>query len=204
MSPPDAAAPAANVLLTEIGAFTLTVLASVIVSLVTLWLAGRQRARQEQQAESRRREAVLAAIGRERRWNRGATGGQLDARNAHVMVGALTSVAFDAHAGELATIAPESVATVYEHYGMVGRAQEGIRALGHPAPTPTNRFARTGLECVWKPASPSPTRPPKLSVGWGFPSRTDGRTTRLLWRVTRLPLQTGQEATSDPSNPRTG
>ena len=125
MSPPDAAAPAANVLLTEIGAFTLTVLAGVIVSLVTLWLAGRQRARQEQQAESRRREAVLAAIGRELRWNRGATGRQLDARNAHVMVGALTSVAFDAHAGELATIAPESVATVYEHYGMVGRAQEG-------------------------------------------------------------------------------
>lgn len=132
MSPPDAAAPAANVVLTEIGAFTLTVLAGVIVSLVTLWLAGRQRARQEHQAESRRREAVLAAIGRELGWNRGATGGQLDARNAHVMVGALSTVAFDAHAGELAMIARESVATVYEHYGMVGRAREGIRALGPP------------------------------------------------------------------------
>ncbi len=43
MSPADAAAPAANVLLTEIGAFTLTVLAGVIVSLVTLWLAGADR-----------------------------------------------------------------------------------------------------------------------------------------------------------------
>ena len=132
MNPSDAAAPAANVLLTEIGAFTLTVLAGVIVSLVTLWLAGRQRARQEKQAESRRRDAVFAAIGRELRWNRAASGGQLDARDAHVMVGALSTVAFDAHAGELATIAPESAATVYEHYGMVGRAREGIRALGPP------------------------------------------------------------------------
>lgn len=132
MSPSDAAAPAANVLLTEIGAFTLTVLAGVIVSLVTLWLAGRQRARQEQQAESRRREAVLAAIGRELRWNRGTMRRGLDARDAHLVVGGLSTVAFDAHAGELATIAPESVATVYEHYGTVGRAREGIRALGPP------------------------------------------------------------------------
>ena len=132
MSQADAAAPAANALLADIGAFTLTVLAGVIVSLVTLWLAGRQRAKQEKRAEARRRNGVLAAIGRELRWNRGATGGELDARNAHVMVGALTTVAFEAHAGELATIAPESVATVYEHYGMVGRAREGIRALGPP------------------------------------------------------------------------
>ena len=48
------------------------------------------------------------------------------------MVGALTTVAFEAHAGELATIAPKSIATVYEHYSMVGRAREGIRALGPP------------------------------------------------------------------------
>ena len=59
--------------LAEIGAFTLTLLAGVIVSLVTLWLAGRQRTNQEKQAEPRRREAFLAAIGRELRWNRVAT-----------------------------------------------------------------------------------------------------------------------------------
>ena len=132
MSPTDAAAPAANALLADVGAFTLTVLAGVIVSLVTLWLAGRQRAKQEAQAAARRREAVLDAIGRELRWNRRATHGELDASNAHVMVGALTTVAFEAHAGELASIAPESVSAVYEHYGMVGRAREGIRALGPP------------------------------------------------------------------------
>ena len=50
MTPADPAAPAANVLLTEIGAFKLTVLASVIVSGVTLCLAGPQRAKQEKQA----------------------------------------------------------------------------------------------------------------------------------------------------------
>lgn len=130
MSPADAAAPAADALLVHAGAFTLTVLAGVIVSLATLWLAGHQRAKQERQAGARRRNAVLAAIGRELRWNRGATRGELDANNAHVMVGALTTVAFQAHAGALATIAPDSVSAVYEHYGMVGRAQEGIRALG--------------------------------------------------------------------------
>ena len=132
MSSADPATPVANALLADPGAFTLTVLAGVIVSLVTLWLAGRQRAKQEQQAEARRRNTVLAAIGRELRWNRGATRGELDARNAHVMVGALTTVAFEAHAGELATIAPDSLSAVYEHYGMVGRAREGIRALRPP------------------------------------------------------------------------
>ena len=132
MSSADADAPMANTLLADVGAFTLTVLAGVIVSLVTLWLAGRQRTNQERQAQARRRTAVLAAIGRELRWNRGATRGELDASNAHVMVGALNTVAFEAHAGELATIAPDSVSAVYEHYGMVGRAREGIRALGPP------------------------------------------------------------------------
>ena len=98
MSPADAAAPIANVFLAELGAFTLTVLAGVMVSLVSLWLAGRQRTRQEEQAQFRRREAVLAAIGRELRWNRVATRGNLDANNAHVTVGALTTVAFERHA----------------------------------------------------------------------------------------------------------
>lgn len=87
MNPANTAAPAADFLSAEIGAFALTVLAGVIVSLVTLWLAGRQRATQERQAEARRREAVLAAIGRELRWNRVATRGKLQASNAHIMVG---------------------------------------------------------------------------------------------------------------------
>ena len=132
MTPADAAASAATGYLADIGAFAVTVLAGVIVSLVTLWLAGRQRARQEALADARRRATVLAAIGRELRWNRRATRGELDARNAQVMVGALTTVAFERHAGKLATTAPESVECVYEHYGIVGKAREGIRALGTP------------------------------------------------------------------------
>ena len=46
------------------------------------------------------------------------------------MVGALTTVAFERHAGDLATIAPDSLGDIYEHYGLVGTVQEGIRALG--------------------------------------------------------------------------
>ena len=73
MSPADAAAPAANLYVAEIAAFVLTILAGVIVSLLTLWLAARQRTKQEKQAEARRRDTVLAAIGRELRWHRVAT-----------------------------------------------------------------------------------------------------------------------------------
>ena len=116
----------------DVIAFVLTVLAGVIVSLATLFFAGLQRARQERLAEDRRRDAVLAAFGRELRWNRGATAKNLDAGNAHVLVDALTTVAFERYGAELATIAPDSVAPVFEHYGMVGRAREGIRALGPP------------------------------------------------------------------------
>ena len=130
MTPVDAAAPAANVLLAEVGAFALTVLAGVIVSLLALWLASRQRAKQEEQAQARRREVVLAAIGRELRWNRVATRGGLDASNVHVKVWTLATVAFERHAGELATIAPKSLGKVYEHYSLVRTVQEGIRTLG--------------------------------------------------------------------------
>lgn len=132
MSPADAAAPVASVLQAELGAFTLTVLAGVIVSLISLWCAARQRTRQEERAETRRREAVLYAIGYELRRNRVATRGKLDASNAHVTVGALTTIAFERHGDELASIAPESVASVYEHYGLVATVREGIRALGPP------------------------------------------------------------------------
>ena len=150
MTPADAAAPAANVFLAEIGAFTLTVLAGVIVSLVTLWLARHQRTKQETQAETRRREAVLTAIGRELRWNRVATRGKLDASNADVMVGALTTVAFERHAGELATIAPESIGDVNEHYTLVGSTREGIRALGPPATHGDTQLRETWIELCSK------------------------------------------------------
>lgn len=132
MSPADATVSAASLLLAEFGAFALAVLAGVIVSLITLWLSGRQRAKQEERAESLRREAVLAAIGRELRWNRVATRGKLDADNAHVTVGALATVAFECHAGDLATIAPESLEDVYRHYALVATVREGIRAVGPP------------------------------------------------------------------------
>ena len=82
---------------------TLTVptVSGVIVSLVTLWLAARQRARDERRAEETRRKAVLAGIGRELQWNRLATT-TLDAGNAHYVVGRLASVAFERHGSELA------------------------------------------------------------------------------------------------------
>ena len=39
---------------------------------------------------------------------------------------------FERYGAELATIAPGAVEAVLEHYGMVGRLREGIRALGPP------------------------------------------------------------------------
>lgn len=92
------------------------VFSGVIVSLVTQWLAGRQRAGQERQAEARRREAILAGIGRELRWNRTATRA-LDASNAHYKIGSLATVAFERHGSELATIAPESVGFAFAPAG---------------------------------------------------------------------------------------
>ena len=104
----------------------------MVVSLVTLWLANRRRYKHEALVEARRREAILAAIGAELRRNRKATRGSLDASNAHVMVGALASVAFERHGADLSSIAPESVELVFKHYALVGRAREGIRAIAGP------------------------------------------------------------------------
>ena len=107
---------------------TVSIVSGVIVSLVTLWLAARQRARDERRAEETRRKAVLAGIGRELQWNRRATT-ILDAGNAHYVVGRLASVAFERHGSELVMIAPDSVAPVFEHYATVGTVREGIRVL---------------------------------------------------------------------------
>ena len=160
MSPASTAAPAPDVLSAETtAAFAPTVLAGVIVSLVTLWLAGRQRATQERQAEARRREAVLAAIGRELRWNRIATRGKLQASNAHITVGALATVAFERHADELATIAPQSIETVYKHYGL---CRHGARR--HPrSRSAENLQRRSTPPDLDRPLLPSQRRRQQLS-----------------------------------------
>ena len=115
-------------------AFVLTILAGVIagviVSLITLWLAGLQRARAEMRAEVRRREAMLAAIGSELRWNRSATRGKLDVDNANAMVGSLATVAFERHGADLVSVVPDSVEQVFRHYALVGKARAGIRSMG--------------------------------------------------------------------------
>ena len=80
----------------------------------------------------RRREAVLAGIGRELQWNRSAARGALDAFNAHYMVARLATVAFERYGSELATIAPGDE-PVFKHYSRVGTIREGIRiAAGMP------------------------------------------------------------------------
>jgi len=106
MSSADPADPEANVLLGQIGDLTFTAIAGVIVSLVRLYLAERQRTRDEKQTEARRPEAVLAAFGSELPRNRAATCRKLDASNAHVMVWALTGVAFEHHADPQESGAP--------------------------------------------------------------------------------------------------
>ena len=163
-------------LLTEIGAFTLAVLAGVIVSLVTL-RAGQTPTHQTAEAgfEARRRRKVLAAIGRELRWNRGATQGKLDAPNAHAGRRA-DYRRLRAHAGELATIAPQSVAAVYEHYGMVGRAQEGIRALG-PSGAHTDPRVRDDWTRVCPESSVAVSNSPTEALdSLGLPVGTEDRT----------------------------
>lgn len=114
-----------------IGSVTPSIMSGVIVSLVTLWLAGRQRARQERRAEAKRRKAILTGFGRELQWNRTATR-ELDASNAHFKIGSLATVAFERHGSELAAIAPDSVELVFRHYAAVGTAREGIRSLAAP------------------------------------------------------------------------
>lgn len=116
----------------EFIALLLSVSSGVIVSLVTVWLAGRQRVRQERRTETKRREAILAGIGRELQWNRTATRGTLDVSNAHRMIGSLATVAFERHGSELATIATDSVGHVFRHYSTVGTAREGIRSFAAP------------------------------------------------------------------------
>lgn len=129
----------------EVIPLLLSIVSGVFVSLVTLWLAARQRARQERRAEARRRDAILAGIGRELQWNRTATRNALDARNAHYMIGSLATVAFERHGSELATIAPDSVALVFRHYSTVGTAREGIRNLA----TPPGRETDARLRGQW-------------------------------------------------------
>ena len=116
----------------EFFALILSILSGVIVSLVTLSLAGWQRARQESRAEARRREAILTGIGRELQWNRIATRRTLDASNAHYMIGRLSTVAFERHGSDLMTFAPDSVEVVFKHYSTVGMMREGIRAFAGP------------------------------------------------------------------------
>ena len=57
--------------------FTLSIVSAVssgvIVSLISLRLADRQRTRQETLAEASRQKAILAGIGRALQWNRTAT-----------------------------------------------------------------------------------------------------------------------------------
>lgn len=124
------------------------VFSGVIVSLVTLWLAGRQRAGQERRAETKRREAILAGIGRELQWNRTATR-TLEASNAHFRIGSLATVAFERHGSELAAIAPDSVELVFRHYATVGTAREGIRSLA----APPGRDADETLQRQWNDLS---------------------------------------------------
>ena len=105
------------------------VFSGVIVSLVTLWLTERKRSEDERRMEARRREAVLAAIGKELQWNRTATRGKLDVTNAHYMIGKLMTVAFERHGADLAQIAPGCVEVVFRHYAMVGKVKEGIKTI---------------------------------------------------------------------------
>ena len=116
--------------------------AGVIVSLVTLWLAARQRVGEERRAEAMRRKAILAGIGRELQWNRSATRTTLDTTNAHYEIGWLATVALERHGSELATIAPDSVAVVFEHYSTVGTVREGIRIFAGPPGRETDEKLR--------------------------------------------------------------
>ena len=127
-----------------IGSVTPSIVSGAIVSLVTLWLAGQQRARQERRAEAKRREAILAGIGRELQWNRTATR-ELEESNAHFKIRSLATVAFERHGSELAAIAPDSVELVFRHYATVGTAREGIRSLA----TPPGREADETLRRQW-------------------------------------------------------
>ena len=106
------------------------VLSGVLVSIVTLWLAGWQRAKEERRTEERRRKAILAGIGRELRWNRSVTKGIYDISNMHYKTGMLSTVAFERHGADLATVAPNSLEVVFQHYSTVCAVREAVRILG--------------------------------------------------------------------------
>lgn len=104
------------------------ILAGVIVSLFSVWLASRQRAKEDRLKEAKRRDAILASIGQELRWNRTATR-SLDVTNSHFMIGKLSTVAFERHGADLVEVAPKNVEIVFKHYSTVSEVREGIRSL---------------------------------------------------------------------------
>ena len=111
--------------------FGLATLSGVIVSLVTLYLTPRQRAKEERRAEERRREAVLTALVRELQWNRTAIRG-LDAGNAHCSIGKFSTVAFERHGSDLAVIKSGGLEAVFNHYSTVGAMLRIPRESCHP------------------------------------------------------------------------
>ena len=124
----------------------------MIVSLITLWLAGRQRAKAERQAEERRRQAILDEIGCELRWNRTAPKGTLDAGNAHYMIGKLSTVALERHGADMAMIAPGGVEVIFEHYSTVARCGKAFELLqGRPIVRPTKYCVSNGFNYRTKP-----------------------------------------------------
>ena len=122
--------------------FALTIGSGVLVSVITLLLAEYQRARQEARSEKRCREAILTAIRAELRWNRTANLNDLDVTNAHILVGALTTVAFERHGADLSTIVPDSIKSVFEHYAQVGKTRESIRSFAGSSSSTANDKTR--------------------------------------------------------------
>jgi len=120
--------------------FMASISSGVIVSLVTLWLAARQRTREERLAKLQRREAILAGIGRELQWNRTAVR-DLEIRNAHYMIGDLKTVAFERYGTELATIE---------------LTDEGSRIVGGAQDLHVSAFARRHRKLRGVPSSPRP------------------------------------------------
>ena len=111
--------------------FAITTLSGVVVSLFTLQRAEQKRVEVERQKAELRQQTILTAIGREIQWNRTATR-ELDAGNAHYKIGKLSTVAFERHGAELATLEPDCTETVFKHYSLIYAVREGIRALREP------------------------------------------------------------------------
>ena len=127
--------------------FALATGSGVLVSVITLVLAGWQRVKQEARSEKRRREAILEAIGAELRWNRTAVRSDLDVTNAHLLVGALKTVAFERHGADLSTIVPDSIQSVFQHYAQIGKTRESIRFFaGHAESIANDRTRKQWIE----------------------------------------------------------